>query len=496
MRIREQVRPTSVTMAAVLGAFAGAAALQAVAHLQVGVVVLAVTLAVTLSRSRRPAGPRQRLVRLVTLPVIAVVAGGVAQLLAHHPDVGDPLFVLAVSGAIWLRRYGELGRTVGSLITLPFIAILITPLPQLGAAGHDDHPSQLWAAVVALLAAVCVEVARSVDQKLTGGPAPEPAVAAPVVRASRGLPASTRMAAQMAVALALAFLVGRELFPGHWSWMVITAYIVNSGNRGRGDVAYKSVLRLAGAAGGTVVATLLAGALPVGDRTSIVLVFAVLAIATLLRPLSYAFWAAGITAILSLLNGYYGRSGTDVLLERLGAVALGAVVGLAAAWFILPVRTTGVVRRRVADVLAVLGDYLAAARTDPATLPAQQRRVDAALDQLALVAAPIRAHRQLPRAIRDHSGTDRPHLDDAVTPLLACRGSTRALTAALTADPPERIDPRALGQLQRRIGMTRRAMAGREVDELAAGPQVPLLEPVDRAVRAVARVLAPGLRSS
>ena len=42
-------------------------------------------------------------------------------------------------------------------------------------------------------------------------------------------------------------------------------------------------------------------------------IFAVLAVATWLRPLSYAFWAAGITAVLALLNGYFGVRGSDVL---------------------------------------------------------------------------------------------------------------------------------------------------------------------------------------
>jgi uncharacterized membrane protein YccC len=298
------------------------------------------------------------------------------------------------------------------------------------------------------------------------------------------------MAIQLAVALTAAFALGRELFPGHWAWMVITVYIVHSGNRGRGDVAYKSALRVAGAAGGTVVATLLSGAFPAGNPLPIVLIFVTLGVATLLRALSYAYWAAGVTAVLSLLNGYYGMTGGAVLLERLEAIGVGVLVGLAAAWFVLPVRTGDVVRRRIAGVLAALSDYVAAARTDPASLTTHQRHVDAALDQLAQVAAPLRAHRRLPRLLR---GT-RPHLDDAVSPVLACRAPTHVLTAALTADPPQPVDPRALGGLQRRIGVSRRALARRPEPAMpgAAGESTPaLLEPFERAVSAVARVFAP-----
>ena len=52
------------------------------------------------------------------------------------------------------------------------------------------------------------------------------------------------MAPQMAAALAAAFTVGHAGFGEHWPWVVLTAFIVHSGNRGRLEVAYKSLLRL------------------------------------------------------------------------------------------------------------------------------------------------------------------------------------------------------------------------------------------------------------
>ena len=65
------------------------------------------------------------------------------------------------------------------------------------------------------------------------------------------------MAIQMAVALVLSFVVGYVYFAERWAWLVLTAFIVLSGNRGRLDVAYKSVLRVLGAAAGTLLAALL-----------------------------------------------------------------------------------------------------------------------------------------------------------------------------------------------------------------------------------------------
>jgi uncharacterized membrane protein YccC len=166
------------------------------------------------------------------------------------------------------------------------------------------------------------------------------------------------MALQMAAALGAAFACGRAAFGMHWTWVVLSAYIVSSGNRGRGDVTYKALMRLAGAAGGTLVATGLSGAFAPGDDVAIVFLFVVIAVALWLRPLSYAFWAAGMTAALALLYDYYGESGGHLLLTRLEGILLGASLGVIAAWIVLPVRNVDVIRRHLSIALATLSAVL------------------------------------------------------------------------------------------------------------------------------------------
>lgn len=39
-------------------------------------------------------------------------------------------------------------------------------------------------------------------------------------------------------------------------------------------------------------------------------------------------------------------------------IVIGALIGIAAAWFVLPIRSTTVLRRRIADALAALSDAL------------------------------------------------------------------------------------------------------------------------------------------
>lgn len=245
------------------------------------------------------------------------------------------------------------------------------------------------------------------------------------------------------------------------------------------------------------------------------LIFVLLAFGVWLRSVSYAYWTACLTGVLALLYGYYGQAGAGLLRERLAAVALGAAIGLAAAWFVLPVRTGDVLRRRIANLLAALTDYLVVCQTGrsrtprphgsgptptpPPTLaptsasattrprPARvtsevmrtaladaDARLEAALDQLAQVAPPLRAHRTLTRRRRRRRhrppGQDArpPHRYDAVAALLACRPALRALTRELDArgTPPGRTAARDIARVRATVVETRRAM-GRAAAEAA-----------------------------
>jgi uncharacterized membrane protein YccC len=285
------------------------------------------------------------------------------------------------------------------------------------------------------------------------------------------------MAVQMALSLAVAFAVGRWRFPLHWSWVVLTAFIVASGNRGRGDVLHKSGLRIVGALGGTVAATVLAGRVPAGSPLTVMAIFVVLALAVWLRPLSYAYWAAGITAVLALLNGYFGVSGDGALGQRLEGILVGAAIAVAAAWLVMPIRTTDVLRRRTAVALAALSDVLAALLRDPSAAHDAAHRFHGGLEGIEQIAAPLRVHRRLRR---------RPgHRADAIDALLACH----APVATLAAADPERIargDTRqAIGGLAREVGALRRRIGGTDAptaDRAAVAP------PTDQVGKALAEL--------
>ncbi|SFF48895.1 Fusaric acid resistance protein-like [Dyella marensis] len=417
-----------------------------------GPAVLAVVLCLSLSRSQLDRDLRGRLEAAVVLPLVGLVALGVGLLLRHWPWAGAAVFVAGMFVSIWLRRFGAMARRAGGLIALPFVTLLTVPHVQPTANGV--LPVWLVPIVVALLALFWVSMLHLLVRRLRIRPPvdeDDAPIAIPATQDRPGLAVSTRMAIQMAVALAVSFALGFLFFRERWGWIVLTAFIVNSGNRGRLDVVYKSGMRVLGAAVGTAIALGLGQHLGVDRHTSPILMLTALFLGVWLRPFGYAWWALFVTLALALLQGFGGGEPTGLLWQRMEEIVLGAIVGIAAAWWVLPVRSTDVLRRRLADALAALSEAL-----DPATEQRSAARFTAALDRVEEVTPPFRAARLLLRRRAMHPA-------DWADTLLDCREPAKAL-----------IDQGATpGRLRQAVGAARRAL--REPDTL-----LPLL----RALRA------------
>lgn len=475
-----ELRAAIVAIAAVLLSFGSGLLLENAAHLNVDAPLIAVVLALTLARTQRGADLRGRLTGLIVLPLVAVAASEIGSLMLHHPNYGDTLFALAVSLSIWLRRFGSRATKAGTLLALPFIAILVTPVPM-----PPGHGATGWSAVIALIAFVCVSATQLAAQRLgflrESGRAQPSSQHAATARGGaqsklgkRVIP-STRMAVQMGLVLGAAFIVGRWGFTPRWTWTVITAFVVCSANRGRGDVVHKSLLRLAGAAAGTIVATVLSSLFGPHDNRSIVLIFVVLAIANWLRSFSYAYWAGCVTSVLALLQGYFGEVHLSLLGTRLEEILVGAAIAIAVSWFVLPVRTTDVVRRRVADALITLGELLTALREAPSALDALSARFAENLDQVRQVAAAPRAYRAAARSIRLMQRGRFVQLADAIDAVQRCAEPVRLLVqnAAEPRDAqPARATRSLVDEIRRDIATARDVLATYRVPEPHAEPAV------------------------
>ena len=369
------LREAAVTMLAAIAALGAVLAIDPEASAG----VLAVVLSISLARSHLDHGLRERLEAAVALPLVSLVAAGVGLLLHRLPWIGALVFTAGLALSIWLRRFGPLAARAGSLIALPFVTLLVTPYVRPTKVGAVL--AVLMPVVVALIALASVTLFQTLARRVRALPPAkdEPHIAPPAKTEGAMRPdASTRMAIQMAVALAVSFVVGFVFFGDRWSWIVLTAFIVQSGNRGRLDVAYKSVLRVVGAAGGTILALVSATHLGAHDAATVALILAAVFFGLWLRPRGYAWWALFVTLALALLQGFTGAPAQYILWPRLEEIVIGAIIGVAAAWFVLPVRSTAVLRRRIADALAALSEALDPAKPErtPDAFVAALARVD------------------------------------------------------------------------------------------------------------------------
>ncbi|GAA4159277.1 hypothetical protein GCM10022286_13410 [Gryllotalpicola daejeonensis] len=332
--------------------------------------------------------------RFVLIPLVALLGSAIGRVVHAHAALGFALIAVPLVAAIWVRRFGPVWARLGSLWSFPFVASLVTPAAAL-AAGAGVWWGALaaviavaWGSVLGWLAGSAAAAGRLGEAEWRPRDASQGSPAAatpPTATGERKLAASSRMAVHLALSFAAAILLGWWLLPDHLGWFVLTAFVVNSGNRGRGDVVYKGIQRLVGAAAGTVVATLLGTAFAPGDSSALVALFVILGLGAVLRTISYAWWAAAMTGGLALLYDFLGQGGTDVLGQRLLAILLGGLIAIAASCFVAPVRSIDVVRRRTADLLGLGREALTGDRGAPeyARLAPQLHEATARIEQLA-----------------------------------------------------------------------------------------------------------------
>lgn len=380
-----------VSITAVLASFGVMYAVCAWFGVNASPAVLAAALSVGLMRHGEKPEPRALLIKSVMLPFIALAAGLVGLALLKLPALGAALFTGGIVLSILLRRYGPRAAAVGRVIALPLMAILVVPVRM------EIADQRVWVAPFLVISAGVISLVSTaaiswLALRFGTIEAPEKPRAVPPRPVREGeVHIAVRMALQMLAALSLAFIVGMLLFPEHWFWVVLTAFIVCSGAVGRGDAVHKGILRLGGAVGGAVVAALVTHIAFPDPAAYAASVFFVLFIGIWLRQINYAYWAACATLIFALLQGSHGDAIVPLLWARVLCIVIGALCGVAATWFVYPIRTDQLVRRRVADALAALRDVLAEGIGHGDRLAV----LDHHAAELKHVAPPVHLHRKL-----------------------------------------------------------------------------------------------------
>jgi ABC-2 type transport system ATP-binding protein len=126
-----------------------------------------------------------------------------------------------------------------------------------------------------------------------------------------------------------------------------------------------------------------------------VTIFVILYFGLWLREVNYAYWACAMTLILAMLSRSNDTSTLGLLGARLEAILAGALCAVAAAWFVFPIRTEAVVRRRLADALAAFDELVAHAHVSPAEATAKHGLFEWRMAELESVAPPVRWHERV-----------------------------------------------------------------------------------------------------
>ena len=238
-----------------------------------------------------------------------------------------------------------------------------------------------------------MEHAVAVAQLDIPTPPPEESEAEPQVRP--GLLPSTRQAVQVAVAAALAIVIGEAVSPSRWYWAVIAAFVIFAGTNSWAETLNKGWQRLLGTMlgvpSGVLVATLVSG----NTVASLVMIFVCLFCAFYFMKVTYSLMTFWISTMLALLYGLLGEFTYSLLLLRIEETAIGAVIGIAAAMLVLPVNTRKRIRDDAHTFFLTLSDLIEASvtsllgREPTVSLTETARQLDRDLEQFRITAKPM-----------------------------------------------------------------------------------------------------------
>lgn len=150
---------------------------------------------------------------------------------------------------------------------------------------------------------------------------------------------STRAAIQVAVAASAATIAGEILSPNRWYWAVLAAFVVFTGTTTRGEILTRGSRRVIGTVAGVFAGVLLAAV--VGHRPDVQMTLIVVCVfwAYYLRTVANATKVFFTTVLMAMMYGLLDKFSVEVLEIRVKETVAGAVIGIASAYFILPVRT-------------------------------------------------------------------------------------------------------------------------------------------------------------
>ena len=271
---------------------------------------------------------------------------------------------------------------------------------------------------------------------------------------------TTRQAVQVALAGALAIILGRQISDARYYWAVIATFVTFTGTSTRSETSLKAVNRVIGTLVGLGAGIGLAEATAGHTLLVLVVIVVTMSLGFYVVNVSYAGMIVFVTIMVSQLYSVLHEFTPGLLVLRLEETALGAAIGIAVGLVVLPTSTREAVRaaeRAFLDAVAAILEETASAweGDDSADPTALVRRMEDQLRRLALVARPL----------------TRPLISGADPALMRHRLMLDAAAArhirALAAAPPRPTDGAEFAQACRALA---RIVTGLPPDEAASAP--------------------------
>jgi len=220
----------------------------------------------------------------------------------------------------------------------------------------DELPVRRLALAVVDTAKATAEVRARIEHVETVQETVSPSP--PEQQRQSGMLPSTRQAIQVAVAGALAIVVGELLSPSHWYWAAIAAFVIFAGTNSWAETLDKGWQRLLGTVlgvpSGVLVATLVSG----NTVASLAMILVCLFCAFYFMKVTYSLMTFWISTMLALMYGLLGEFTFGLLLLRIEETAIGAVIGIAAAMLVLPINTRTRIRHDARTFFLTLSDLV------------------------------------------------------------------------------------------------------------------------------------------
>lgn len=299
-----------------------------------------------------------------------------------------------------------------------------------------------------------------------------------------------RQALQVTIASAIAMAGGLALSPERWFWAVLTAFLIFSNTRSRGDLYVRALNRAFGTAIGIVIgiglATLIGGEL----YLTIVLAAICIFLAFYLGSLSYSVMTFFITIAIALIYGLIGVFTPGLLVLRLEETLIGVAAGIFVSLFVLPVSTATQAKEAIAEFLQALDLFLEAviAKSGQVDLVADIHKLDVAQADAIAAIGPMQS------AWNFGLAQERPRR--ALIRISMLVHQARILAREFAATGPDSSEAAQLDAIRAQLSdlATEHCdMFGRSlIADMALLPETatsPLQKPVDDALEAMAHVL-------